>query len=238
MTEIVGETVTLLNSININYFNSDINYSKGGFSRMYSIERLKKIQDNNNEEVEVLKVPHYYQSENDVFCFPTSIKMCVDYFSNFYGNEILSRRLPRPILSDLIDICKTNTRSGTRINDELIKRLNRSLIGLEFKIQKKADFLFLKKRFDNGLPTIILYDLRYYLYERPGGCHAGVFVGFSSDGEVILNNPHHGGNTITDYEKFNDSWEQTYNRAIEMKPILQLSLEDTKDILEDGNDEN
>jgi hypothetical protein len=173
-------------------------------------------------DIEVLRVPFMYQAEKDFLCVPFSLLMCVIYFNNIYNNSVVRKNTPNMNIDDIIKITKTRN-LGTIVNTALINRLNSSINSLQFEFRKSCNTKDLEKKFNENIPSIVLYDSSYLLYDKPGSNHAGVVIGIV-DNTLILNNPWQGPNWLVDVTEFERSWELEGNRAILINPKNQESL--------------
>jgi len=185
----------------------------------------KHITDD-NKEVEVLCVPWFPQQEESSYCFPYSVWMVLEYFKNAYNNEIIKKKIPHMDVEEIAKICRTNKIQGTRINEDLIKALNKQIESLQFELKIEVKFKDIKKQIEDKLPCIVLYDGTYLLYKTPSKSgHAGVVISIDED-HVFLNNPWLGAEVSIEKIDFNDAWEIEDKRAIFIKPKYQTKLKD------------
>ncbi len=185
----------------------------------------KIVLSQDGGEIEVLRVPFHFQSEKDYFCVPFSLMMATHYFVNVYIDSVVRRDTPNLSIEEMLKITKTRD-TGTIVDNGLMKRLNEKFPSLEFEIARGLLVEALVERFENNLPTIILYDCSYLMTEIPGAHHAGVVVGFINEESIILNNPWLGPFTPVDLMMFRRSWEIEGNQAIIINPKKQRKLED------------
>ena len=190
-------------------------------------DTMRRTMTVHGENVTILKVPWYPQSDLDWKCFVCSLKMCLEYFKNEYKNDIVRQNTPNLDIEDLMKITHTRKNTGTP-TEGLCKRLEKA--GLPFKFQlKKSSFSEIEEKILVGIPVIVIYNGSYLKEERKGPSHAGVIVGMRDD-DLILNNPWFGATYIADKFEFERAWELEYNQVLIMEPVIsqtQASLEDT-----------
>lgn len=184
---------------------------------------MRKTLRLDGSDIDVLRVPFIFQAEKDALCVPFSLWMCLSYFNGIYDNSVVRKNTPNFNLDDILKLTKTKT-LGTIVDTRLINRLNQSIGSLQFDFKLNCCITDLKNRFDKNIPSIVLYDCSYLVYDIPGSNHAGVVVGFD-DCRIILNNPWLGANWCADIDDFQRSWELEGNRAILIDPITQNRLE-------------
>jgi len=128
-------------------------------------------------------------------------------------------------IEEIAKICKTDPRTGTRINDQLIHTLNKEIPTLKFELVINSKFDQLKNVvMRNKYPCIIIYDCGFLIYGIPSKVgHAGVVIRLD-DTSIYLNNPWLGAEKEIDKVKFNDCWEIEYNQVILIKPNLQTNF--------------
>ena len=185
----------------------------------------RKISSSNNDNVAVLSVPWYPQQENSYGCFPYSLWMVIQFYKNVHINDLIKKNTPNLSVEELAKICKTDSRTGTRVNEHLVSTLNKTIPSLNFELVSACDFERLKRVVvDNQCPCIVLYDFGYYkngIQSNVG--HAGVVIGLD-DTSIYLNNPWLGAEKEIDRVRFNDCWEIEYNQVLLIKPNLQTNL--------------
>lgn len=177
----------------------------------------------NGSDVDVLRVPFMYQAEGDSRCIPFSLLMCLSYFTNIYESSVVKKNTPIMNIDDILKLTKTKI-LGTIVDARLINRLNESIRSLQFEFRLNCSIDDLKRSFEKDIPSIVLYDCSYLVYDIPGTNHAGVVVGLDDD-KIVLNNPWMGPNYYSDIEDFQRSWELEKNRAILINPVKQENLE-------------
>lgn len=186
----------------------------------------RKVLLSPTEEADVLMVPWFPQHESDSYCFPASLKMCLDYFKNYYQSQVINENLENKTYQEVIDLCGSNRFTGTKINQDLINRLSNELKLIKFSLDENNTFNDLKKRLDKNLPTILVYDGRYITYDVRGPAHAGVFIGFTKSGDPILNNPWYGSIKIFKKDNFITAWELYKYMTVNLDPEPQKRLGD------------
>ncbi len=190
----------------------------------FVMKRTFKIE---NEEIEVLKVPWYSQSEVEYTCFVYSFKMCMEYFKNEYifgkDAELIKDKIPDYTIQDIKELTHTRDGVGTIVSNHLCSILEKKF-PFKFTLKYDSSFSDIKENLNKNLPVIVIYDATYLDREERGGGHAGVVIGMSEEGNLVLNNPWFGAEYFVERVKFERAWELEYNRAFFMKPSLQKRL--------------
>jgi len=185
----------------------------------------RQILTDDNRAVQVLRIPYYYQSNSDWLCFVFSLKMCLEYFKNIYQNEFVRNSTPNMSVDELKQLTHSGEFTGTRIDKSLMNELTRKIPSINFTLNEECSIDHLKRNFENDLPTIVLYNCSYMLYEEPGPGHAGVVIGIIDDNDLILNNPWLGPERLVKWKDFLKSWELEYTKVVMMEPEMQTRLE-------------
>jgi len=185
----------------------------------------RKILVDENRKTEVLRVPFYYQSDVDALCFVYSLKMCLDYYKNIYPKSQIREETPNMNVDEIKELTSTSRQSGTRVDGELMNKLERNIDSLKFALNEETSLETLKNKILNGYPQILLYDCSYMQHQIPGPGHAGVLIGLMENNDLILNNPWLGNNTLVEYRDFEPGWEIEYRRSVIVEPELQAQLE-------------
>jgi hypothetical protein len=181
------------------------------------------------KQIEVLQVPYYTQEQTETWCFPYSIKMCVEYFKEYYKYKVVRDKIKLLSTEEIAEILKSDRENGTRISNSILKQLEKETIMLNYNLQENKNFNTLENRFKNNLPTIVLYDLTYILNKERGPGHAAVVVGVTKD-YIILNNPWMKGEWPIEKITFNQGWELEYHSIISIDPKPPIpSLEEVPD---------
>lgn len=151
--------------------------------------------------------------------------MVIQFYKNVYENELINKNTPNLDIEEIVKLCKTDQRAGTRINAQLVKTLNDNIKSLKFELVYSYDMKQLKEVISkNKCPSIIIYDCGFLLYNIPSQVgHAGVVIGVD-DNSIYLNNPWLGAEVEIDKVKFNDCWEIEYNQVLLIKPNLQTNF--------------
>mgnify|MGYP001052506999 CR=1 FL=1 len=184
----------------------------------------RKILTNDNRAVEVLRIPYYYQSNSDWLCFVFSLKMCLEYFKNIYQNTVVRNNTPNLNIDNIKALTHSREFTGTRVDRSLMNELSREIPPIEFSLNEECSIDTLIDNFKKNLPTIVLYNCSYVLYEEAGPGHAGVVIGIVEDNDLILNNPWLGPEKLVKWKDFLKGWELEYNRVVVMKPKTQTRL--------------
>ena|SRR2546427_10105471 len=177
-----------------------------------------------NEPADVLMVPWIPQHDTDNLCFPASLKMVIDYYIDFYGNQEISAATPRMTYEQIIDMCLCSRENGTRIDSDLADRITAGMHALKATLKIGASLDDVRKYADKQHPTILIYDGHYLLTGLRGGAHAGVYIGNAKNGDPILNNPWLGAFVPYPRPKFEDAWDIRRRRAMVIEPALQKTL--------------
>ncbi|MDP2767518.1 MAG: C39 family peptidase [Candidatus Methanoperedens sp.] len=185
----------------------------------------RQIITNDSRKVQILRVPYYYQSESDWLCFVFSLKMCLDYFKNIYQSDFIRSNTPNKSVDELRHLTHTGQFMGTRVDDSLVNELSREIPSIKFSLDEKCSINTLLDNFNRNLPTIVLYNCSYMLYEEEGPGHAGVIIGILDDNDLILHNPWLGPEVLVKWKDFQKGWELEYNKVVIMKPETQTKLE-------------
>lgn len=185
----------------------------------------RKILTEDNREIQVLRVPYYYQSNQDWLCFVFSLKMCLEYFKNIFDNELVKHNTPNLSIDDLKKLTHSGEFSGTRIDHSLMKELSREIPSLKFSLNEYCSINTLMENYKKNIPTIVLYNCSYMLNEELGPGHAGVVIGVIEDNDIIINNPWLGPEKLIKWKDFQKGWEPEYNRLITINPETQMKLE-------------
>jgi predicted double-glycine peptidase len=149
--------------------------------------------------------------------------MVFEYFKNSYKGK-LTGKMPNLNVDEIASICRTDKNSGTRITEDLLKELEKTIGILKFKIVRDATFEEIDQAFKKNLPCIVLYDcglLQYKISSNVG--HAGVVISINED-TIILNNPWLGAETSIKKIDFNDAWEMEFKSVVFIEPNLQTKL--------------
>lgn len=176
------------------------------------------------EEVEVLRVPWFSQSDVDSTCVPCSVKMCLEYFRNVYGHQDIREHTPALDIGDIMGIMNTRE-TGTRLTPTVMSNLQKSIPCLKLDLKADCSVKDLRKSLNKNLPVIALYNCCYLLNNERGPGHAGVVIGLTQSGDVILTNPWLGSEYFAMRPDFEESWELEYCKAIFFRPFLQKNLE-------------
>ena len=182
------------------------------------------LQMRGNEAAEVLMVPWIPQHDADARCFPASLQMVLGFFRDFYSNSVVRDGLPGLKYPEVIDLCGTSAENGTRLTQDLMARISDRVKVLNVSLVSGASFEMLRKQELKNLPTILIYDGRYLLYDLPGPSHAGVYIGQAKNGDPILNNPWMGSLVPFARPKFEVAWELKKRRAVVFQPNPQTEL--------------
>lgn len=186
----------------------------------------RQIITEDNRETQVLRVPFYYQSNLDALCFVFSIKMCIEYFKNIYENDFIRRKTPNLDINEIRKLTHTDEFLGTRVDRQLMKELSRSIPSLSFSLIEEYSIERIRKNFNRNLPTIILYNCSYMMYNERGPSHAGVVIGVVEENDLIVNNPWLGPEKLIRWKDLQKGWELEHNKAVTIKPETQTRLEE------------
>lgn len=186
----------------------------------------RQIITRDKRKVQVLRVPYYYQSNKDALCFVFSLKMCIEYFKNIFDDDFIKNHTPHLSIDDLKKLTHTDDFIGTRIDRSLLNELSREIPSLKFSLNENCSIDMLKNNFNKNLPTIVLYDCSYMLYDERGPGHAGTVIGIIGDDDLILNNPWLGPERLVKWKDFQKGWELENNRVITIKPEMQMKMEE------------
>jgi len=151
--------------------------------------------------------------------------MSLDYFKNIYQNEVVRDKTPNLSVDELKQLTHSGEFTGTRVDNSLMKELSRKIPSLKFSLNEECSINYLKNNFEKNLPTIVLYNCSYMLYEEPGPGHAGVVIGIIEDNDLILNNPWLGPDRLVRWKDFLKGWELEYNKVVTVEPETQANLE-------------
>lgn len=151
--------------------------------------------------------------------------MCIEYFKNIFENEIVRNNIPNLSVDDLKKLTHSSEFTGTRVDESLMVELSRNIPPLKFSLSDGCSIKTLIKYFNKNLPTIVLYNCSYMLYEELGPGHAGVVIGVIEDNDLILNNPWLGPGKLIKWKDFQKGWELEYNKVITVEPDPQTKLE-------------
>lgn len=186
----------------------------------------RQIITEDNRKVQVLRVPFYYQSNQDALCFVFSLKMCIEYFKNIFENDFIRSKTPNLSVEDIKQLTHTDEFLGTRVDKSLMKALSREIPSLNFSLKERCSLDMIKSSLSKNLPTILLYNCSYMIYNEPGPGHAGVVIGVIGDDDVILNNPWLGPERLIKWKDLQKGWELEYNRTVTIQPELQMRVEE------------
>jgi len=185
--------------------------------------RRKILDLKNNTQVEVLKVPWFPQQEIEWTCLVNSIKMCLEYMKNTYGNPIIRDIVPNMSIDEIMRITNTRRFTGTNVDYQLIKNLNTKIEGIKFSLEENIDLNKLSKKLEKGIPSILIYNCQFLTMGIRGAGHAGVIIGIT-ESDIIVNNPCLGSEYFISHENFAPAWELEYNQAILLEPNPQTKL--------------
>lgn len=186
-------------------------------------EVKRRISLGGGEEVEVLMVPWWPQHDLDKFCFPASLKMCLEYFKDYYS-DAMRENLRNLSYEEIKKLCSSDPMNGTTISSSICERLTSELKHIKISVSLGWSLERLHDRFNKDLPTVAIYNGRYYRDNVRGPAHAGVYVGATKTGDPILNNPWYGSTTVFIKEKFIPAWELVKHRAVTFDPTVQVEL--------------
>lgn len=192
----------------------------------WCIQLKRQIITEDNRKIQVLRVPFYYQSNQDALCFVFSLKMCIEYFKNIFENDFIRSKTPNLSVEDIRQLTHTDEFLGTRVDRSLMKELSREIPSLNFSLRERCSIDIIKTNFKKNLPTIILYNCSYMIYNEPGPGHAGVVIGIIDDNDLVLNNPWLGPEKLIKWKELEKGWELEYKKAVIMQPELQTKVED------------
>ena len=176
-----------------------------------------------NKQIEVLKVPWYPQQDIEWTCVVNSLKMCMEYMKNTYNNRLIREITPNLNIDEIMKITHTRRFVGTAVDSNLIRNLNSNIEGINFSLEEDVNMNQLKKKIDEGIPSIVIYDCQFLKYGMRGPGHAGVIIGITED-NIIMNNPWLGSEFFVMHEDFSPAWELEYNQAILIEPNPQSKL--------------
>lgn len=198
------------------------------FSIVYYKDEMTSFEDievnGGTNKVKCLSIPWFKQEGGEAFCVPCSIKICLEYFKNYYGNSLISAGIDSMDIAAIGKLLNTRKDSGTPVNNEMIKKLNERFMTLNFTMALDSTFNHIKKHiYEKKLPAIILYDYDLYLNGERGDGHAGVVKGLD-DSYIILSNPWGGTDTIFELTGFEEVWRVEARRLITIEPKRQILL--------------
>jgi len=169
-------------------------------------------------EVEILTVPHYPQTSDKLYCFVYSMKMCMEYFHNYYNESELRDGVPQLDVQDIASLTATNDVSGTMVTNQLMTKISKRTPALSFTLSEGTGKEVIDAMLEKDLPVIVLYDYQFLMEGRRSSfSHAGVVVG-STDDMIILNNPWEDRGFVVAWDDFSRAWEVEYNRLVSIKP--------------------
>jgi uncharacterized protein YvpB len=183
------------------------------------MEQLIQI---NGDNVKILRVPYFSQSDTEYTCVVYSLKMVMDFFKNVHTKTDIRQISPNTTRDELISITKTKMSMGTQISDSLIKSLNDKFPALHFEL-KQTNYHDIEKSLNSYNPVIVIYSPSILDINEIGPGHAGVVIGLN-DQYIVLNNPWFGPGFYTERTEFDRAWEIEYNRAIFIQPSPQQRL--------------
>ena len=177
-------------------------------------------------------MPYFPQLDNSVYCVPTSIKMIVEYYREYYGSGRYQSQIPDLSVEDIAGILKTRPNLGTTFRAEHGQNLTDALGILKVEFQKKQyDHDGLIDSFSRERPIIVWFDgnMAYYHNRRgEGGGHAAVMVAI--DGQsIILNDPQVGPLHSMSINDFMPAWDTLDRKVIsfEIIPTTQQKFDDS-----------
>jgi hypothetical protein len=186
----------------------------------------RQIITEDNRRTQVLRVPFYYQSNQDALCFVFSVKMCIEYFKNIFTNDYIRNKTPNLSIEDIKKLTHTDEFLGTRVDKSLMKELSREIPSLNFSLKEGCSVDIIRNNFNKNLPAIILYNCSYMIYNEPGPGHAGVVIGVIEDNDLILNNPWLGPEKLIKWKDLQKGWELEYNKIVTISPETQMKMEE------------
>jgi uncharacterized protein YvpB len=184
------------------------------------MERYLQI---NGNQVKILRVPYFNQSDSEWLCVVYSLKMVMDFFKNIHTTEDVREKSPNTTRDELLKITRTKMSMGTQISAHLIQSLNKEFPGLKFEL-KQTNYIEIQKALKKHNPVITIYNPSILFINEEGPGHAGVVIGMN-DQYIVLNNPWYGPGFYVEKSEFDLAWEIEYNRAISVQPNTQQRLE-------------
>lgn len=192
--------------------------------------RLRRICSGESIAREVLAVPYFPQLDNSVTCVPTSVKMVIEYFREYYQSGKHRSQIPDLSVEDISGIIKTKPNLGTTFKPEHGRALTTALNILQVDfVKKQYDYQKLIDCFNQQIPVIVWFDgSMAYFQNRMGesGGHAAVMVAIDG-GTIILNDPQVGPVRAMSLNDFMPAWDTLDRKVIsfDIKPTTQLTIE-------------
>lgn len=156
-------------------------------------------------ETTILTVPYFSQRENDALCLPCSIRMVIEYYRDYYDNDVIKKHLPALDICQISRLVNADRYSGTRYTIDFLK-INDEISVLHFHHKFNVKYQEIKKRLDKHIPSIIVYNYTFMKNQLGGPAHAGVIIGLT-DREIILNNPWAGSGVEIPKNDIEPAWE-------------------------------
>jgi hypothetical protein len=169
-------------------------------------------------------VPWVPQHTASSLCFPASLQMVIQFYTDHHDGRARLAGMTRPSLDQIIGTCHTSMENGTKISDDLTQRLSTAFPQLEFDLLRGYTLEGAQSSSEKGIPPILIYDGRYLLLEQRGPAHAGVYVGCAPNSDPILNNPWLGQGYATVRARFEAAWDIRGRKAVIVKLKPQTTL--------------
>jgi uncharacterized protein YvpB len=183
---------------------------------------MERVIQINGDDIKILRVPYFSQSDTEYTCVVYSLKMVLDFFKNIHARKDIRQTSPNTTKDELVSLTKTKLSMGTQISDTLISSLNAAFPAFKFEL-KQTNYEEVEKSLNNYNPVIAIYNPSILDINEIGPGHAGVVIGLN-DQYIVLNNPWFGPGFYTEKTEFDRAWEIEYNRAIFIEPSPQQRL--------------
>jgi uncharacterized protein YvpB len=183
---------------------------------------MERVIQINGDDVKILRVPYFSQSDTEHTCVVYSLKMVLDFFKNVHTKSDIRQISPNTTKDELVRVTKTKLSMGTQISDALINSLNNAFPEFIFEL-KQTNYQEIKKSLTICNPIIIIYNPSILDVNEIGPGHAGVVIGLN-DQYIVLNNPWYGPGFYLEKTEFDRAWEIEYYRAIFIRPSSQQRL--------------
>lgn len=189
------------------------------------VDPTRQASLGDGRQVRILTVPYFHQRDCEPLCVPCSIKMILEYYKQYYPNPVINQHVPLLTIKEIMRLIGADSYNGTRITSDFLLKINAEIDILNFISKKNVKLKEIRKRLEDNVPSVLVYNNSFMNDKIPGPAHAGVIIGLTEN-EIVLNNPWEGQGTSFTMNDIVPAWELEKNSVLFIDPNPQSKLND------------
>lgn len=188
---------------------------------------MRRKVELDGQQYSILAVPFYPQGDSasglgsDLFCFPCSLKMVIDYWTHPRRDRKTSEANKEWPLEDITEKIVWHETMGAKVHEGALESLNEDLYFFELDVQDHSDVTVFEDPLADDRPVVALYDDSFLQTGSRGDMgHAVVVIGVT-EGSVITWDPYRMGPLRHPRPRFEEAWAIEPYNTIQIQPSTE-----------------